>query len=67
MDLTHAFLMTSNMTAAANTNLHNAQFDTVTDYLGAADSLAGSMLHLSRVMQGEGPSDKHSNFFIAQK
>ena len=50
MDLTHAFLMTSNMTAAANTNLHNAQFDTVTDYLGAADSLAGSMLHLSRVM-----------------
>ena len=67
VDLTQAFLMTSNMTAAANTNMLNASFDTVTDYYGHADSLAGSMLHVSRLLQGAGPSDRSSNFFIAQK
>lgn len=67
VDLTQAFLMTSNMTAAANTHMASAQFDTTTDFLAGADSLAGSMLHMSRLMQGLGPSDKSSNFFIAQK
>lgn len=65
VDLTQAFLMTSNMTAAANTHMTNAQFDTTTDFLAGADSLAGSMLHMSRLIQGLGPSDKSSNFFIA--
>lgn len=32
-----------------------------------ADSLAGSMLHMSRLVQGMGPADRSSNFFIAQK
>jgi hypothetical protein len=67
VDLTQAFLMTSNMTAAANTHMASAQFNTTTDFLAGADSLAGSMLHMSRLMQGLGPSDKSSNFFIAQK
>jgi len=57
--------MTSNMIAAANTNLSAAQFDTVTDFIGNADSLAGSMIHMSRVIQGMGPADKSSNFLIA--
>jgi hypothetical protein len=59
--------MTSNMTAAANTQLSNAQFETVTEFLGNADSLAGSMLHIGRLIQGMGPADRSSNFFIAQK
>lgn len=59
--------MTSNLTAAANTHLATAQFDTVTDFLSGADSLAGSMLHMSRLVQGMGPADRSSNFFIAQK
>jgi hypothetical protein len=59
--------MTSNITAAANTHLSSAQFDTVTDFLAGADSLAGSMLHINRLMQGIGPADRSSNFFLAQK
>ena len=59
--------MTSNLTAAANTHLSTAQFDQVTDFYGNADSLAGSMLHISKLVQGMGPTDRSSNFFIAQK
>ena len=59
--------MTSNLTAAANTQLANAQYENVGDYVTSADSLAGSMLHFSRVVQQLGPADRSSNFIIAQK
>ena len=59
--------MTSNLTAAANTQLVNAQYENVGDYVTNAESLAGSMLHFNRVVQQLGPSDRSSNFIIAQK
>ena len=59
--------MTSNLTAAANTHLTNAQYDHVNDFVTDAENLAGQMLHFNRVMQGLGPTDRSSNFIIAQK
>ena len=56
--------MTNNFTAAANTQ---PAYQSVNEFVSHAESLGDSMLQIGRLVQGLGPSDRSSNFMIAQK
>ncbi len=56
--------MTNNFAAASNTQ---PIYMTVSDYVNHADSLADSMAHVGKLVQGLGPADRSTNFIIAQK
>jgi hypothetical protein len=54
--------MTNNFAAASNTQ---PIYMTVSDYVNHADSLADSMAHVGKLVQGLGPADRSTNFIIA--